>query len=387
MTAGLRLRTSLLVRMGIAATILSSLSVLLTVVLVLVGAFLGLLLAGIALDLVPLASLIPRLAPAVGVPSTYVAVGSLGMLLGLVAAYRLAGNQADQEYLLPPKQPLTWGLLVALLAVCYVALVETGAVVIELLVTVFGPLWGYAALIGCCILFSIYESIAVARGRLRELREQLLDGGQLAIEEYSDLVARTHRLAQQAGVPEPDVVVLGRERPESFTLGHGSDASIVLSSGLVEQLSEDELEAVVAHELSHLANGDSRLMGAALVPVLIADEWILERPRKVGHYLRNGIGTLLRWYGQLGVAVLSRGREWAADAEAARLTGNPAALASALGRLDEQRAVPREDLREWEQSASTLDILPTEDQSDVFGPFRTHPNTADRIDRLQRLAG
>jgi hypothetical protein len=132
MTAGLRLRTSLLVRIAIAATILSSLSVLLTVVLVLVGAFLGLLLAGIALDLVPLASLIPRLAPAVGVPSAYVAVGSLGGLLGLVAAYRLAGNRADQEYLLPPKQPRTWGLLVALLAVCYVALVETGAVVIEL---------------------------------------------------------------------------------------------------------------------------------------------------------------------------------------------------------------------------------------------------------------
>jgi heat shock protein HtpX len=65
-------------------------------------------------------------------------------------------------------------------------------------------------------------------------------------------------------VPEPSVRVVGSERPESMTIGGGDDAVLLVSSRLVGALPEAELEAVLAHEVAHLANGDSRVMGAAL---------------------------------------------------------------------------------------------------------------------------
>jgi hypothetical protein len=86
--------------------------------------------------------------------------------------------------------------------------------------------------------------------------------------------------------------------------------------------------------------------------VLAADEWIREEPTDLEDRFRNLVFGLLKRYGQLGVAVLSRGRERAAGAAAAELTGSPAALASALERLTEARDRPETDLREWEDIRS-----------------------------------
>ena len=101
-------------------------------------------------------------------------------------------------------------------------------------------------------------------------------------------------------------------------------------------------------------------------------------------YLHNIVFRSLKLYGQLGVAVLSRGREWHADAGAVALTGSPAALAGALTKLSEQRETPTTDLRQWEQSTGALDILPPADQKQATGPFRTHPSTDARIERLRQ---
>ncbi len=152
---------------------------------------------------------------------------------------------------------------------------------------------------------------------------------------------------------------------------------------MLNALTRAEFEAVVAHEISHLVNGDSRLLTAALTPVLIADDLIDTEPNDFGDVLLNGWFRAWKRYGQFGVAVLSRGREWSADAGAAALTGSPAALASALETLAERRAKPTTDLREWEQSVATMDILPPADPSLDAGPFRTHPSTGDRITALR----
>ncbi|WP_372912974.1 hypothetical protein [Salinigranum sp.] len=100
-------------------------------------------------------------------------------------------------------------------------------------------------------------------------------------------------------------------------------------------------------------------MALALAPVVFAEDLFEDDPDDLGEWFWWLFDRALLLYGQLGVAVLSRGREWAADAGAAALTGSPAALASALVRLDEARGPPPEDLREWSDALVALDVLPT----------------------------
>lgn len=207
-----------------------------------------------------------------------------------------------------------------------------------------------------------------------------------ADEAFPELVGTTRRLAQVADVPPPTVRVRSTDRPESYTLGGRGSATIVVSSGMIEALSRDELEAVLAHEVSHVANGDSRIMGAALTPVSIVDDWMDDDPSDLEGVLQNAFFLPWKRYAQFGVAVLSRGREWAADAGAVAITGSPASLASALLRLDEARGRPTTDLRAWEESVAALDILPPGSEELAVGPFRTHPPTEERIERLERLA-
>jgi heat shock protein HtpX len=218
----------------------------------------------------------------------------------------------------------------------------------------------------------------------------------------ADLVRTVTNLAQQADIAEPDVYVTRRRRPESYAVGGRSDGAIVVTWGLVSALSEAELRAVLAHEVSHLANGDSRLMGLLLAPMLVV-EHLTDRdapgsqpfvfPEPVTYVASrllwavvSVVASVQRLGNQFGIAVLSRERELAADSAAARLTGEPSALASALETLDDERDPPEEDLRTWAQSAGVLDILPAEESPADGGPFRTHPPTEERVRRLRELA-
>jgi heat shock protein HtpX len=232
------------------------------------------------------------------------------------------------------------------------------------------------------------------------LTETIQTEGVPATAEYPVIASTTQQLAQQASVPQPTVYVTDTDRAESFTLGTGTDAVVVVSTGLVETLDSNELTAVLAHEVSHLANGDTDLMMAAFTPLYILHEMTTweeeERPSDTIPIL-HGLGLFLvslaqlllfrplRLFARLGVSVLSVGREYAADAGGATLTGQPASLASALATLDDERT-PDTDLREWEQTLSALDILPPEATDEVTGPFATHPETESRIERLETLA-
>jgi heat shock protein HtpX len=244
------------------------------------------------------------------------------------------------------------------------------------------------------------------RSEIRTLRAELTDTGTLAADRHPEVAGMVRRLAQQATIATPDVYIVNRRRPESYALGGRSDGTIVITRGVVRALSDRELQAVLAHEIAHLANGDSRILNLALVPMLVAERvGSDDRPqvgKRVGsvvvfnfpvvylaHLASWALVTAITWVQsqgvRFGVAFLSRGREFAADRTAARLTGSPSALASALRKLDDERGSPGEDMRSLKRSASALDILPYEaDHS--WGPFRTHPGTEERIERLRRLA-
>jgi heat shock protein HtpX len=160
-----------------------------------------------------------------------------------------------------------------------------------------------------------------------------------------------------AGLPRPKVYVIPDSDPNAFATGRNQEhASIAVTRGLLDAVNREELQAVVAHELSHVRNLDIRLMTviAAMVgaAVLISD-WAGRGMRMGGGSSRGkkngkdggalGIVLLAIWIlavilaplvGQALAMMVSRRREYLADASAAELTRNPLALARALGKID-----------------------------------------------------
>ncbi|AXR79982.1 M48 family metallopeptidase [Natrarchaeobaculum sulfurireducens] len=217
-------------------------------------------------------------------------------------------------------------------------------------------------------------------------------------ERLEDLQARLDRLANQAGVPAP-TVRLGRERtPIAATVGVRPETSaIVLSRGLCEQLSDRELEGVLAHELAHVLNRDAAILTFLSIPRVKAHTML--ETEQDGH--RNPyhhpivaipifvVAGLSRWVS----TVVARYREYVADRSAVAITGDPAALASALETLDRDlKSRPSRDLREH-RSTTVFSIVPPPWEEHPFFDrtrwfivrriFGTHPPTEKRIDRLR----
>ncbi len=242
---------------------------------------------------------------------------------------------------------------------------------------------------------------------------------------YPTLHATVTRLAAQADVPKPDVAVINSDVPNAFAVAGGGTESVVVTTGLLELLSEEELEATLAHELSHLSNRDANLMTTAwLLPTItyflaIAAFYVLYGLFRL---LGSGGGTsggnrdgraiavaivvivvsavvtlavsAMFWFASvLLYRVLSRHREYAADRAAATITGSPAALASALEKVDGRMPeLPDEDLRSLDGGAEALYLAPLESRAfgskelistDIFPD--THPKTSDRIEHLREL--
>jgi len=158
-----------------------------------------------------------------------------------------------------------------------------------------------------------------------------------------DVVAE---MAIAAGIPTPAVLILRDRDENAFSVASaGSNGTIVVTWGLVQALTREELQAVVAHEVAHLRNRDARVM--TLVAVLFSSMTVIATWARRGGGLSFGrvsslilvplwvlfglLGTLLSRL--LGLAV-SREREYLADASAVELTRNPGALVSALTKID-----------------------------------------------------
>ncbi len=208
------------------------------------------------------------------------------------------------------------------------------------------------------------------------------------------------RLCIRADVPVPELVLEAGPTGNAWTTG----GRIHLTPRLVQLLEESELEAVLAHELAHLAHRDAGVMDVCSAPSRMLLAFVGMVVPSIRSWLRRVFmyGTfvggvtlglmifcvppalLFGWVSRLSVLGMSRGREIAADAAASALTGRPSALASALVKLDEDSGlVPQADLRQFEARAM-LCILGT-DHSRLGRFFCTHPPTAERVKRLQEL--
>jgi heat shock protein HtpX len=213
------------------------------------------------------------------------------------------------------------------------------------------------------------------------------------------VTAMLERLCMRADVPVPGLVVESAPSANAWT----TDGTIHVTPSLLDLLDEPELEAVLAHELAHFARRDAAVMDVCSAPSrlllsfagLVGTGKLARMAFEAGAYRAALTVAVLSvvsappafvfgWVSRLSVLGMSRSREFAADAAAATLTGRPSALASALMKLDDERAwVPPRDLREAE-ARSVLCIVATR-SSRLGRLFSSHPPTAARLGRLREI--
>jgi heat shock protein HtpX len=215
-------------------------------------------------------------------------------------------------------------------------------------------------------------------------------------QEAPQLHAMIERLCVQADLPKPKVAVANTSMPNAFALGRSpKSATVCATTGIMELLSPAELEGVMAHELTHVANRDVMVMTLASFFATIA-AYIVQFGFFFGGSSSDdddGPGFIVLLLASMAVYVvsfflmqaLSRYREFAADRGAALVTGRPSALASALVKISSgMHRIPEKDLR----AASELNaffIFPAGVGKGIGALFATHPPMEKRIARLQRL--
>lgn len=217
--------------------------------------------------------------------------------------------------------------------------------------------------------------------------------------EAPELHSMVTRLCTIAGLPKPRIAIVNTSVPNAFATGRSQKASAVaVTSGIMQQLGRDELEAVLAHELTHVKNRDATVMTIASFFSTIAFFLVRNILFFGGAYDRrskdSGGSIVVVWLISLLVWILSfiliralsRYREFAADRGSAIITGRPSHLASALMKIsDISSRIPTQDLRRVEGS-STLNIVPALSGQSVFNLFSTHPSTEARIAALEKIS-
>jgi Zn-dependent protease with chaperone function len=206
------------------------------------------------------------------------------------------------------------------------------------------------------------------------------------------------------GVVEPLIVMWGLQTPfvgviesparNAFACGVGrKKAVVVVTRGLIDDLTREELSCVLAHELSHIKNGDIRLMAAANIFMAGLSDMQGANPMRMTpvHALlavaipavlpMTLIGTVIGWgalrAGQMSRLLIASKREFIADAEAVHITKNPGAMASALVKVEHAYRI--KDLRAVDDSMMIA--------GDTEGENATHPTVAQRIAALARTTG
>jgi heat shock protein HtpX len=217
-------------------------------------------------------------------------------------------------------------------------------------------------------------------------------------QEAPQLHAMIDRLCVQADLPKPRVAVANTRMPNAFALGRSpKNATVCATTGIMELLTPAELEGVMAHELTHVANRDVLVMTlagffATIAAYIVQFGFLFGGGGSYGDDDDNPsfmvlllVSLVVYVVSFLLMQTLSRYREFAADRGAAIITGRPSALASALTKIASgMNKIPAKDLR----AAGELNaffIFPAGVGKGIAGLFATHPPIEKRIAALARL--
>ena len=270
------------------------------------------------------------------------------------------------------------------------------------------PLWSQLGLVAAALMAVIsigWSMVSLAFGDSLVLT--MANAKAIDKSDAPQLYNVVEEMAIAAGVPTPRVMVLETEALNAFAtgnrVGHGT---IVVTRGLLDTLSRDELQGVVAHEMSHLANLDTRYMvvvGVTVGLIALVCDMLLRTmawggsgsSRSSDKKGSSGGGLLIILLIVVAIfaplaakavqMAVSRQREYLADATSVQFTRNPNGLISALGKLAD-KAAPFPGVSRATQHLFIVNPVQTF-TSDSPALLATHPDVADRIARLRNLGG
>lgn len=223
-------------------------------------------------------------------------------------------------------------------------------------------------------------------------------------EQFPELHNLVERIVARNNLPKPRIAVINTRMPNAFATGKGPKSSVVaVTTGLMDTLNTEELEGVIAHELTHIRNRDVLVLTLASLFSTVA--WYLMQFGFYGGLYGGGMGyggnrnnnsggamiiviavALLTWVVSfLIIRAISRYREFAADRGSAQMTGKPVELANALMKISgTMKNVPTRDLRQ-EEGLNAFFIVPALSGSTIGNLFSTHPPIQKRVQKLMEM--
>jgi heat shock protein HtpX len=226
-------------------------------------------------------------------------------------------------------------------------------------------------------------------------------GGRIVTEQEEPRLHETiSRLCAIADLPKPKIALVQSNVPNAFATGRSKGSAVVaVTTSLKQKLSQPELEAVLAHELSHVKNRDMLIITIAsflstVAALLVRNMMFMgmmgrgnrDRNNSAGAAILIFVVSLVVWViSFLLIRALSRYREFAADRGSAMITGQPSHLASALMTISGvMERVPSRDLREME-GMNAFFIIPAISGDSIMGLLSTHPPVEARIRALEEM--
>lgn len=273
------------------------------------------------------------------------------------------------------------GLMYVLLAGVLIAVGFNAFLVLALIAVLFVGQWWFS------------DSLALSAMRAHEVTP----------EQAPQLHAIVDRLCAMADMEKPRIAIADSDVPNAFATGRSPKRSVVVvTTGLLRRLDPEELEGVLAHELSHVAHRDVLVMTIASFTAILAG--FMVRSAMWGSMMRDrrDNNTALIFFAVMAVSVivyaisyiliraLSRYRELGADRGAAYITGKPSALASALQKISgDMASIPTSDLRKMEPVSAFAFAPAFSRKGGGFGLesiMSTHPSMEKRLAQLAKIS-
>ncbi|MDX1949603.1 MAG: zinc metalloprotease HtpX [Rickettsiales bacterium] len=213
-----------------------------------------------------------------------------------------------------------------------------------------------------------------------------------------EIFEMVEKLSHNAEIPMPKIYIINNPQPNAFATGRNPENGVVaVTTGLLNILNKDEIEGVIAHEIAHIKNRDTLIMTitatiAGAISMISNFAMFFGGGNNQENRNQNGfviliVSIIAPIAAMLVQMAISRTREYQADEIGAKISGKPLALASALQKISGKAQIIDNQTAEENPATAHMFIINPLHARAVDGLFSTHPNPANRIEKLKQMAG